>query len=660
VTKILRIALPVPLRRLFDYLLPEVFDSARLIRGVRVRVPFQSRQLVGLLMEVADTSSIPLSKLKTVIEVLDETPLLPDDIMQLGTWAAEYYHYSAGEILLSAMPKALRQGKILDDQVIILANKKTEENLPILNPAQEQAVAHIIQHQTNFSSFLLDGVTGSGKTEVYLRIIDNIIKNNKQVLVMVPEISLTPQTIKRFRARFSEPIFAFHSSMTEKNRQHSWVAAASGTAAIIIGTRSAVFMPFKQLGLIIVDEEHDTSFKQQDRFRYHGRDLAVMRAHLNHIPILLGSATPSLESLLNVERKRYQYLSLPTRAGNALLPNFNLIDMRKTPAEAGLSLSLLASIREHIDAGNQVILFLNRRGFAPVLYCIHCAWMATCKRCAARMVYHQPHHLKCHHCDAHRSLPTSCESCNGSNLRALGLGTQRLENSLKEHFPSLSILRIDRDSTSKKNEMQKIFEQIHSGKPAILLGTQMLAKGHHFPHVTLVGMIDGDGGLFSADFRAIEQMGQLLLQVGGRAGRAEKPGTVMIQTHHPDHPLLQILLKEGYQAFARLLLIEREKFFLPPYVHFAIFRAEARSEKRANDFLEMIKANFTQNAVTILGPSAALLAKRKGLYCHQLLIKAEKRLQLQQFLKTIVQHIETKPLKFSVKWSLDIDPVVVL
>ncbi len=660
--KFLRIALPTSLRRLFDYLPPQNVDLNMLIPGVRVRVPFQSRTLVGILISVANVSSVPSGKLKAAMEILDQQPLLPEDVYKLCQWAADYYHYSLGEVLTSALPIILRRGKPAPSKLKPIDVVEKLDQPPALNDMQSQAVDAICTAKNTFKVFLLDGVTGSGKTEVYLRVMAERLKEGKQILVLIPEISLTPQTVERFRARFSVPVVALHSSLSEQARLQAWMAAKTGMAKIMIGTRSAIFTPFHALGLIIVDEEHDSSFKQQDRFRYHARDLAILRASLNRIPIVLGSATPSLESLLNVRRSRYEYLSLPLRAGGATLPRYHIIDSRRSAAEEGLSAELLSIMQTHLEQDNQVMLYLNRRGFAPVLFCTQCAYIFGCKRCDSRMVYHRsPKQLRCHHCDARNAIPKQCAQCGEASLQPIGMGTQRLEQTLATHFPDVPIIRVDRDNTRRKGSMQDLLEQIHAQQKAILLGTQMLAKGHHFPHVTLVGIIDADSGLFSADFRAAEQMGQLLVQVAGRAGRAEKPGTVVIQTHHPDHPLLQTLIHQGYTPFSQALLSEREQAALPPFSYFAVFRAEAYAEENANQFLMMIKqwCADTHDAITVLGPVPAMIAKRKGLYCQHLLFKTNKRSSLQQFLKNILQKIDDLSSSHGVKWVLDVDPVEV-
>lgn len=661
---ILRLALPLPLRRQFDYLPPQDIDIKDLIPGIRVRVPFQSRTLTGILIEMVQHSDVPMAKLKAALEILDEQPVLPEDVYKLCLWAAEYYHAPLGDVLASAMPTLLRKGMPAKVKPKLKPQQEAgAREAPLsLNADQQQAVQHIMAASDCFKVFLLDGVTGSGKTEVYLQTMAENLQRGKQILVLVPEISLTPQTVERFRARFSESVVALHSSLSDQERLRAWLMAKSGEASIVIGTRSAIFTPFAKLGLIIVDEEHDASFKQQDQFRYHARDLAIMRASINHIPVVLGSATPSLESLLNARRERYHLLSLPQRAGGAIMPEYHLLDLRNGAVEEGLSSSLLQMMHAHLDQGNQVMLFLNRRGFAPVLYCTQCAFMAECKRCDARMVYHRsPPRLQCHHCDTRARLPEKCQQCGEVSLQPVGLGTQRLEETLAKIFPDVPLIRVDRDSTRRKGEMQQLLDDIHRQPKAIMLGTQMLAKGHHFPNVTLVGIVDADSGLFSADFRAAEQMGQLLMQVSGRAGRAEKPGKVAIQTRHPEHPLLQTLIHQGYEAYAKTLLAEREELVLPPFSHFAIFRAEAYVEANANQFLTAIKSMLPSSldALTVLGPVPALISRRKGLHCQHLLVKTNKRSVLQQALKNILHQLESLALNHAVKWVLDVDPVEV-
>lgn len=655
----LRIAIPAPLRQYFDYLPPENGNWENLQPGMRVKVPFQRRELVGIFMGFTASPSFPWNKLKRVIEVLDTTTVIPEDILQLCFWAADYYHYPLGEVLVNALPVLLRQGKAIKPAK--LNYEKVEVKDPItLNSDQEQAVAAILAASATFRVFLLNGVTGSGKTEVYLQAITHFLNQDKQILVLVPEIGLTPQTIQRFRERFSVPVIALHSGLTEKERLNAWNLSRTGDAKIIIGTRSAIFSPFKNIGFIIIDEEHDLSFKQQEGFRYHARDLAIMRAHFANIPIVLGSATPSLETLFKAEQSKFEQLLLRERAGNAQLPTFEVLDIRNKPLEHGLSQPLLNEIKIHLDKQNQVMLFLNRRGFAPIILCHTCGWMITCKRCDMRMTYHQhSKKLHCHHCDSQKLLPKTCEVCHGNELLPIGLGTEKLEMALQNYFPNVSIARIDRDSTQKKGSMEKLLNRIQAGEDRILIGTQMLAKGHHFPNVTLVAIVDADGGFFSSDFRALERMGQLLLQVAGRAGRMEKPGKVIIQTHHPDHPLLHQLFNENYGQFAKSILQERQAAALPPFAFFALFRAEAHKLEHANDFLQKVKEliNPSGKNLQVLGPIPAALAKRAGRFRMQLLVQAKHRPQLQGFLKNLIPDIEKISIKQRVRWSLDVDPM---
>jgi primosomal protein N' (replication factor Y) len=543
-----------------------------------------------------------------------------------------------------------------------------EEN--IVNPsdtqhtltAQQQSAADTVQACfDSFKAFLLEGVTGSGKTEVYLRLIEPLLQTRKQVLVLVPEIGLTPQLVERFRQRFTVDIAVLHSGLNDSQRLRAWQQAASGVARLILGTRSAIFTALKNPGLIIVDEEHDTSLKQQDGFRYSARDLAVWRARQLGIPVLLGSATPSLESLYNVQQGRYQLLDLPERAGKALTPTMRLLDLRGQTMRDLLSETLLDAMDAHLKQGGQILLFLNRRGFAPVLLCHACGWVAECRRCDARMTLHQHRgELRCHHCGSQRRIDAFCPSCGSSELLGIGEGTERIEQALQERFPDITILRIDRDTTRRKGELEAALSAAETGAARILLGTQMLAKGHHFPEVTLAAILDADQGLFSTDFRASERMAQLIIQVAGRAGRADKPGEVMIQTHHPDHPLLRQLVESGYPAFAQAALAERQEALLPPYASMALLRAEATSAEHPRAFLEAAQSlaePCQSETLQLWGPVAAPMERRAGRYRAQLLIQASHRSELQQLLKQWIPQFEAIKDSRRVRWSIDVDPV---
>ncbi|MBY6095780.1 primosomal protein N' [Ferrimonas balearica] len=530
------------------------------------------------------------------------------------------------------------------------------EEPPRLNPEQAIAVSAINQHE-GFGCFLLDGVTGSGKTEVYLSVMKEVLRRGQSVLVLVPEIGLTPQTIARFRRRFPLPMEVLHSAVNDTERLASWQRARAGGAAIVLGTRSALFTPLPELGLIVIDEEHDASFKQQEGFRYHGRDLAVMRAQLENVPIVLGSATPALETLNNVQQGRYRHLPLTRRAGAGQPVRQILQDIRHLPLDAGLSPPLIQRIRQHLDEGNQVMLFLNRRGFAPALLCHECGHLHECNRCDAFYTVHQASNMvQCHHCGSQKRLPRQCPDCGSTQLFTRGVGTEQLEQALERLFPDAPAVRIDRDSTSRKGSLEAMLERIRSGEVKILVGTQMLAKGHHFPDVTLVGLLDVDSALFSADFRASERLAQLYTQVAGRSGRASKKGEVVLQTHQPEHPLLHQLLGAGYAAFAKDALTERQQAQLPPYWQLAVIRAEANQAHEAQGFLQQAKSLLPAGQVQMIGPMAAPLERKAGKYRFQALLLAPDRRSLQQSLEPWLVAVANLESGKRCRWHLERDP----
>lgn len=536
------------------------------------------------------------------------------------------------------------------------ASSKLREPALALNTEQKNAVAALAASAGKFQPFLLFGVTGSGKTEVYLQAIAEVLARGKQALVLVPEIGLAPQTVARFRARFQTEIAVLHSGRNERERLDAWRAARSGRAGIVIGTRSAVFTPLARPGLIIVDEEHDLSFKQHEGFRYHARDLAVRRAQLESIPVLLGSATPALESLNNAQQSRYQLLELKTRAAGAQAPLMKLIDLRHQPLREGFSEPLMNAITRTLERGEQVLVFINRRGYAPVLLCHDCGWQAHCRRCDARPTIHRsPMRLHCHHCGHESAPPAQCPDCGSADLRAVGMGTERVDDVLRQRFPKTPLFRVDRDSTRRKEALSELYRDIHAADAALLVGTQMLAKGHHFPKVTLVATLDIDGGLFGADFRAPEHMAQLIVQVAGRAGRAEKPGLVLLQTHQPDHPLLHELILSGYGAFAQRALREREDLGLPPSGYLALLRAEATDAAKPLTFLQAA-AGLVDGDIQRWGPVPAPMEKRAGRFRAHLLLQAASRRALQEALGPLITKIEALPDSRRVRWSVDVDP----
>ncbi|PVZ83548.1 primosomal protein N' [Serratia sp. S1B] len=726
---VVHVALPVPLARTFDYLLPA---GQQPICGARVSVPWGKRQAIGIITGYSESSELPLEKLKPIDNLLDTDSLFSASLWHILLWASDYYHYPIGEVLFHALPILLRQGKPAESDPLwqwLATEQGRATPLDSLKraPKQQQALAALLQqpiyrHQVNelaltesalqalrvkdlamlraqvmpkqdwrpgfavlgerlrlnteqatavgairseddqFAAWLLAGITGSGKTEVYLSVLENILAKGRQALVLVPEIGLTPQTIARFRERFNAPVDVLHSGLNDSERLAVWLRARSGETAIVIGTRSALFTPFSQLGIIIIDEEHDSSYKQQEGWRYHARDLAVFRAREEAIPIVMGTATPALETLHNVQLGKYRQLKLTQRAGNAKAANQHLIDLKGLPLKVGLSQPLLKSMQHHLKNGNQVMLFLNRRGYAPALLCHECGWIAECQRCDHYYTLHQNHRqLRCHHCDSQRPVPHQCPHCGSTHLVAIGVGTEQLEHELISLFPDTAITRIDRDTTSRKGSLEQHLADIQRGGPRILIGTQMLAKGHHFPDVTLVALLDVDGALFSADFRSAERFAQLYTQVSGRAGRAGKQGEVLLQTHHPEHPLLQTLLQQGYDAFAKQTLAERQSVFLPPYTSHIVVRSEDHDNQQAPLFLQQLRnlleaSPLKDNSLWVMGPVPALQAKRSGRFRWQLLLQHPSRRLLQQLFKNTLPLIDTLPQARKVKWTLDVDP----
>jgi len=561
-----------------------------------------------------------------------------------------------------AMPALLERGFVEEivepaqPAVASIANRGPEPT-----PAQASATSEVIDALGGYAGFCLFGVTGSGKTEVYLRVIESALQRGLQALVLVPEIGLTPQLIERFRARFNVPIAVFHSQLGDSARHLAWWQAREGRASIVLGTRSAVFVPLKNPGLIIVDEEHDASYKQQEGFRYHARDLAVYRAYLESVPVILGSATPSLETWANIERGRYRRLELPARAGIATLPAVKLIDLNRVPVEHGLSRPLLDAVATRLARGEQILVFINRRGFAPVLYCTNCGWQAHCQRCDARLIFHAPRaELRCHHCGWRAPAPQQCGSCGATALKPVGAGTQRVEQVLSAQFPDACILRIDRDTIRERHALATHLARVSSGTADILVGTQLLAKGHDFPNVTLVAVIDSDQGLFSVDFRAEEHLVQQIMQVSGRAGRAQRAGEVLIQTRRPDHPLFATLQRHAYAEFADTALAERRAAAFPPAAHFALLRAESPRRGSALAFLEFARTQLRKTAAGSLhvgDPVPAPMEKRAGRFRAQLLVGAMHRATLQAALGPWLATLESSPLARRVRWSIDVDPV---
>ncbi len=676
--RILTLALDTPLDTFFDYSwsAPET-GSADPQVGQFALVPFGRREVVGLITDIKQETDIDLARLREVIAIRSQLEPVSPDWIALCQFAADYYQRPLGEVALPCVPKHLRAAKTvaLERALKKLAATNTRPSdqpvyaRPTLNPEQQAAVDAIVTTK-GFHAHLLFGVTGSGKTEVYLHAAERLLQQESaqgraaQVLILVPEINLTPQLEASVHARFPGlPMATLHSQLAEGERLRHWIAAHQGKAAIVLGTRLAVLASMPHLRLIIVDEEHDPSYKQQEGLRYSARDLAVWRASRQQIPVVLGSATPSIESWQHAQTGRYRQLSLTHRAAaQARLPRVGLIDMEIHKAPDGLSQPLLAALRARLERKEQSLLFLNRRGYAPVMHCDACGWISNCRRCTAFMVLHKPERrLRCHHCSLELRIPTACPTCGNVDLQPLGRGTQRVEEHLQSIFPDARVLRIDADSTRRKGSAQAAFESVHRGEVDILLGTQMVAKGHDFQRLTLVGVINPDTALFSQDYRAGERLFAQLMQVAGRAGRAgAKEGElqtseVLLQTRYPQHPLYQALLRHDYVGFADSTLAERRAAGLPPFVYQALLRAEARNLQDALDFLQQARGLLPTEGIVLNDPVPMTITRVAGVERAQLLVESASRPQLQAFLKPWMQALRQQ--KSRLRWSLEVDPI---
>lgn len=547
----------------------------------------------------------------------------------------------------------------LSQQIMLPENAEASLSSPLtLNLEQAVAVAAITEALHQYQCFLLQGVTGSGKTEVYLQVIAQVLAQQKQVLVLVPEIGLTPQLVSRFTARFKQPIAVIHSSLNETERQVAWQLARESKVQMVIGTRAALFTPMPNLGLIVIDEEHDASLKQMEGVRYSARDAALMRAHLANIPIILGSATPSLESMHNVRQKKYTLLRLNHKALSITPLHYQLIDLRSQTLQHGLAATTLHVIKEHLRKQNQVMVFINRRGFSPVLLCHQCGWMADCRACDSHLTLHkQLGQMICHHCGLTQKTPSHCQSCQSMELIPVGAGTQRIHEFLSAYFPNTEVVRIDRDAVRKKNALNEHLNKIHQGEAQLIVGTQMLAKGHHFPRLSLVVILDADAGLYNQDFRALEHLGQLLMQVSGRAGRADHDGQVLIQTHLPNHPLLNLLIQQGYDSFADALLTTRQQAQLPPFHYLAIIRAQGKVAGSVLKFLHAAKEQMLEHSITVMGPAPAPMPRKANQYRMQLLLKSSSRKKLKNVLTQLREWLMGNKLSNGVRWNVDVDPM---
>src|SRR5574340_257707 len=715
---ILQVALDTPLHRLFDYRLPDGLGTVQ--PGSLVEVPFGRARQVGVVLARQTDSAIGTDKLRDVIRVFDDRPALSPDILRLAQFCADYYHFPLGAILLATLPPRLKNASPFAADtpwlVVTAAGRATEPpararaqrtlldalrtaplgretvrahrqsrhaaalvlagwaqwarlppppaerpqtaSAPPATAEQQAALDTLLPSFGQFAVHLIHGVTGSGKTELYLRLIDAVLGKQKQALVLIPEIALTPQLEQHFRNRFpGRRINTLHSGLAEGARTENWLTAPD--CDVLLGTRLSVFAPLPRLGLIVVDEEHDGSFKQQDGLRYSARDVAIARAKQSKVPVVLGSATPSLESYAQALSGRYRLLELAQRAvSQAQLPAIELVDLKHIPLDNGLTRPALQVLADTLARGEQSLVFLNRRGYAPALYCPSCAWVSPCPRCSARLVLHRTsHRLKCHHCGYEARIPAECPSCGNPDLKPLGQGTQRLEETLAALLPTARIRRIDRD-TMRPRAWGDLGEAVHGGAVDILVGSQMLAKGHDFPNMTLALILDTDGALYSPDFRATERLFAQLMQVAGRAGRADKPGRVLIQTAFPDHPLFRYLQRHDYAGYARVLLAEREQLDLPPYSRQVLLRAEATTMDAALAFLQRAAALAPDHLqVSVFGATPAPMARVANLERAQLLVQSASRLAVQSFVRDWRPQLDTIRPRVA-RWSLDVDPRV--
>jgi primosomal protein N' (replication factor Y) len=654
------VALNVPLSKLFDYAVP---DSLHAQSGDRVVVPFGARQQLGVIVETNAASALPANRLKAIAAVRDDAPQLPPAWLELMRFLSSYYQRPLGETIIGALPPRLRSVKPLPRKSLRTDGGASSARFVAthtLTPHQMRAVERIASAFGRFESFLLHGVTGSGKTEIYLHLIARVLERGQQALVLVPEISLTPQLESRFRHAFPEARIALmHSALEDVARTTAWLEASRGEAGIVLGTRLGVLAPLPKLALIVVDEEHDPSFKQQEGLRYSARDAAVYRARLAGCPIVLGTATPSLETWHNWRSGRYERLELAERAApGARLPSVRMVDMSRESVEAGFTQSLLSAIQARRERGEQSLIFINRRGYAPVLACEACGWTAGCERCTARMVLHAAdRRLRCHHCGAEAAIPRACPTCGNVDLKPLGRGTQRVEETLQARFPGARIVRIDRDSARRRGELVRTLQGIQRGEGDILVGTQLLAKGHDFPNLTLVGVLNADTALISTDYRAAERLFAVLAQVAGRAGRRERPGEVLVQTRYPAHPLFDALTRHDFAGFAESQLAERRSAGFPPFLFEAALRAEARKLDVTLQFLRDAAAMVeVPDAVRVYDPVPNIITRRADFERAQLVIQSPSRPALQGYLGALSEQLFAQSRR-DVRWHLDVDPI---
>ena len=648
------IAVGLPLRQCFTYKSKEVIK-----KGKRVIVPFGSKSIVGIVVKkIAKPKS--LKGLKEIISIADEHSCFNGSIFEAITWASDYYHHPIGEVFFSFMPTLLRKQ---NDKIIIDLDDNTEYKLneddKKLKLTKEQNInLSKLNKVEKFSPSLIYGVTGSGKTEIYLQLTEKFILQNKSILILVPEINLIPQLEKRFKDRFNGDIGVYHSRQTPNQRLKVWLRSKFGGIRIVIGTRSSVLMPLKNLGAIIIDEEHDQSYKQAEGFKFSGRDLAIKRAQIENIPVFLGSATPSLQTLKLVKEKKFKKFDLLRRVDGKKPPKLIPLDISDSPLLGGIAIQTMSIIEAAINKGEQVLIFLNRRGFAPLYECDNCGWVAKCSSCESNLVFHKSkNRLICHKCESVYGVNKICPDCHSNEINTLGTGTERVEEVLRSTFKKVPIIRMDYDSTRLKGSIEAIYEKANTSKEAILVGTQMLSKGHDFPKVTLCVILNADGGLLSPEINAIEKISQQLIQVSGRAGRNNNLAKVIIQTRYPNDENLKQIKTGDYRLVSEQCLKTNKALNMPPYSTVAILRATSPSPESCYKFLD--KANNLLNDkknIYVIGPLPSIPLKVKGNTRNHLIIKSDTRTYLNRVLNYLTYEIQTWPETKKVKWSYDIDP----
>ena len=650
--KLVKVVLDVPINEPFDY----TCDTIKAKVGSRVSVSFGRSSRLGVIIDIKGLEDGPKTyKLKKISQLIDETPILSKEILKTCKWAASYYHHPIGQVVFSALSPLHRKDKKCPKKILEIVHKNIEKDLK-LNDEQNKIYTDLIKYKEAFRINVIRGVTGSGKTELYVKLAQDSLKDNSQILVMVPEINLIPQTIERFRRYLDIEPIQYHSNLTATQKYKVWEACSRERNIIIIGTRSSVFLPFKKLSLIIIDEEHDGSYKQTEKFKYNARDIGILRGLNFKCPVILGSATPSFETIHNININKYSEYRLEKRFHKAKLPLITIIDSSIDRPDEGISNTLKNSMKKELDKNRKVILFLGRRGFSNTVICSSCKKIVRCPKCDTYLSYHKNvEKLICHKCDFKKDFRQAKKCCENPTLSPLGIGTQRVENKVKKLFPNKNVLRVDSDNIASKKDLDDFVAKANNNKIDIFIGTQMIVKGHDFQDISLVGIINIDGGLYSTDFRGLEKTAQLITQVSGRTGRQSEQGNVLIQTHNPSHNILKIILKDGYEKFSKIGLQQRKNVNLPPYSNIGLVTLNSSNQNFTKSILNEIKEMKRNKSIFIYGPSQSKIPKRNNRYSYQVLIGSNSSKLLSEHISKIKIYLAS--LNKKIKWHIDIDPL---